>query len=63
MSEQRSELRSCKRTYKDKVEELNKQLLIANINLEKAQNECAQLSQDFGKQLQELNQLQEAHTM
>ncbi|XP_018431678.1 PREDICTED: coiled-coil domain-containing protein 158 [Nanorana parkeri] len=60
VSELRSELKSCKKTSKDKVEELKKQLLIANNALEKAQNEHTQLSQDFGKQLQELKHLQEA---
>ncbi|XP_073455889.1 coiled-coil domain-containing protein 158 isoform X2 [Aquarana catesbeiana] len=61
VSEQRSAVRSCRRNYKDKVEELNKQLLIANTSLEKAQNERTLLSQDYDKQLLELNQLQEAH--
>ncbi|XP_077332480.1 coiled-coil domain-containing protein 158 isoform X2 [Lithobates pipiens] len=63
VSEQRSEVKSCKRNYKDKVEELNKQLLISNTSLEKAQNERTLLSQDYDKQLLELNQLQEAHTV
>ncbi|XP_040182716.1 coiled-coil domain-containing protein 158 isoform X2 [Rana temporaria] len=61
VSEQRSEVRSCKRNCKDKVEELNKQLFLANTALEKAQNEHTLLTQDYDKQLQELNQLQEAH--
>ncbi|XP_072261581.1 coiled-coil domain-containing protein 158 isoform X2 [Pyxicephalus adspersus] len=60
-SELRSELKSCKRTYKDKVEELSNQLLIANTALEKSQNEHTQLSQDFDKHQQELNDLQNAY--
>ncbi|KAM5191537.1 coiled-coil domain-containing protein 158 [Mantella aurantiaca] len=63
MSELQSEQESCERTYKDKVEELNKQLLIANTALEKTQGEHTELSQNLGKQLQELNHLQEAFKM
>ncbi|KAM9330516.1 coiled-coil domain-containing protein 158 [Gastrophryne carolinensis] len=56
VSQLRSELKSCKKTNKDKVEELKKQLSVANASLEKAQHEQSQCSQDFAKQLTQLNE-------
>ncbi|XP_073398023.1 coiled-coil domain-containing protein 158 isoform X2 [Dendrobates tinctorius] len=51
-----SDLRNCKKTYKDKMEELRNQLLSANCLLEDLQNEHSQCKQEYGGQLLHLNE-------
>ncbi|XP_044134014.1 coiled-coil domain-containing protein 158 [Bufo gargarizans] len=56
ISQLQSDLRNCKKTYKDKVEELKKQLSSISGALEDLQNKHAQCKQDYGGQILQLTE-------
>ncbi|XP_068088808.1 coiled-coil domain-containing protein 158 [Hyperolius riggenbachi] len=56
VSQLRSELKNCKKCYKEKVEELRHQLSVTNTALEEAHSEQSRATQDFSNQLTQLNE-------